>query len=206
MEKPRVVIVEDDGIVALQIRSSLEQRGYTVGGVFASGEETLANVASAAPDLVLMDIKLQGEMDGIQTAGLLRERHGLPVIFLTAHSEEATIERAKRAEPYGYLLKPFNVQDLCITVEVAFHKHKIDRERDELTRELKAALEKVKRLSGLLPICMSCKKIRNDSGYWTQIEQYIRDHSEAEFSHGLCQDCSKRLYPEYLGVDETQRP
>lgn len=202
-ETPRVMIVEDEGIVALQIRSSLEQRGYPVAGVFATGEAALAAVGSSAPDLVLMDMKLQGELDGIQTASLLRERHGLPVIFLTAHSEDSTVERAKRAEPYGYLLKPFNIQELYIAIEVAFHKHKIDREKDILTRDLKAALQKVKQLSGLLPICASCKRIRNDEGYWVQIEQYIRDHSEAQFSHGICRECAKKIYPEYCTEDEA---
>ncbi len=204
MDRPRVMIVEDEGIVALQIKTSLEQRGYPVAGVFATGEEALAKVAVTAPDLVLMDMKLQGELDGIETARLLRERHDLPVIFLTAHSEESTIERAKRAEPYGYILKPFNVQELCIAVEVAHHKHQVDREKDLLAKELRAALDRVKLLSGLLPICASCKRIRNDEGYWIQIERYIRDHSEAEFSHGICEDCARRIYPECFKKEETE--
>ncbi len=203
MDKPRIVIVEDEGIVALQIRTSLEQRGYPVAGVFATGEEALEKLGAAAPDLVLMDMKLQGRLDGIETAALLRERHDLPVVFLTAHSEDATVERAKRAEPYGYLLKPFNIQELYIAIEVAVHKHRIDREKEMLTSELRAALEKVKQLSGLLPICSSCKKIRNDEGYWVQIERYIREHSEAEFTHGLCEDCARRLYADYLTGGEA---
>ena len=173
-------------------------------GVFDTGEDALANAEAVAPDLVLMDMKLQGRLDGIETASLLRERHGLPVIFLTAHSEESTIERAKRAEPYGYLLKPFNVQELFIAVEVAHHKHRLDREKELLTRKLEATLEKVKLLSGMLPICASCKRIRNDDGYWIQLEQYIRDHSEAEFSHGLCNECLQRLYPETFANDEAR--
>lgn len=199
MAKPRIVIVEDEGIVALQIRTSLEQRGYTVTGVFASGEEALANVQAAAPDLVLMDMKLAGELDGIDAANLLRQRHDLPVVFLTAHSEEGTLERAKRAEPYGYVLKPFDPHDLHITIEMAHYKHELDREKAALTKQLEAALEKVKLLSGLLPICAACKRIRNERGSWIQIEQYVRDHSEARFSHGICEECAKRMYPEVFG-------
>lgn len=75
-------------------------------------------------------------------------------------------------------------------------RKRIEAEREELIEELRMALENVKQLSGLLPICASCKKIRDDNGYWNQIESYIRDHSEAEFSHGLCPDCAKKLYPE----------
>jgi CheY-like chemotaxis protein len=196
MDRPRILIVEDEGIVALQLRTSLEQRGYAVAGVFATGEEALASVEAAAPDLVLMDMKLQGALDGIQTASQLRERYGLPVVFLTAHSEESTIERAKRAEPYGYILKPFSVHELVIAIEVAHHKHGVDREKELLTKELQAALQKVKQLSGLLPICASCKRIRDDEGDWVQLERYIREHSEAEFSHGICEDCARRIYPD----------
>jgi len=198
MEKPRIIIVEDEGIVALQIKTSLEQRGYAVAGIFASGEEVLANINAASADLVLMDMKLQGDLDGIQAADLLHTQYALPVIFLTAHSEEDMIERAKKVEPYGYILKPFNAQELYIAVEVALHKHKIDREKEKLTKELRDALEKVKLLSGLLPICVACKKIRDDKGYWTRIEEYIRDHSEAEFSHSLCSECAIKFYPQYF--------
>jgi len=76
------------------------------------------------------------------------------------------------------------------------HVRKAEKGKDRLIRELQEALTMVKPLSGLLPICASCKKIRDDKGYWTQIESYIRDHSEAEFSHGICPDCMKKLYPE----------
>ncbi len=204
MEKHRIMVVEDEGIVALQIKTSLEQRGYEVVDTFPSGEEALAHIEETRPELVLMDMKLQGVMDGIEAAELIRRHHNLPVIFLTAHSESTTIDRAKIAAPYGYILKPFNAQELYIAVEIALHKHRIDEEKDKLTRELKAALEKVKLLSGLLPICFSCKRIRNDKGYWIQIEQYIRDHSEAEFSHGLCSDCARKLYPQYYKPDDKK--
>jgi len=83
----------------------------------------------------------------------------------------------------------------AVVMDISRRK-RIEAEREELIGELQAALEKVKQLSGLLPICASCKNIRDDNGYWNQIESYIRDHSEADFSHGLCPDCAKRLYPE----------
>lgn len=137
-------------------------------------------------------------MDGIEAAGEMHRRRDVPIVFLTAYSDAETIERAKETAPYGYLLKPFDSQELFVTIEIALHKHKIDREKDNLMRELNAALEKVKLLSGLLPICFSCKKIRDDAGYWRQIERYIEDHSEAIFSHGLCPDCAQKLYPEHF--------
>ncbi len=83
----------------------------------------------------------------------------------------------------------------AVVVDISRRK-RIEAEREKLIKELQEALDEVKQLSGLLPICSSCKKIRDDNGYWKQIESYIRDHSEAEFSHGICPDCAKRLYPE----------
>lgn len=202
MEKPRIVIVEDEGIVALQIKGKLEQKGYEVVGMFASGEEALQNIQALRPDLIMMDMTLQGELDGIETALQLSEQCDIPVVYLTAHSDEISIARAGTTLPYGYLLKPFDAQELHITVQMALLKHKSDKEKKELTEKLQQALDKVKLLTGLLPICASCKKIRNDKGYWEQIELYIRDHSEADFTHGICPDCFKKLYPGIIVRDE----
>lgn len=197
MKKSRIAIVEDEGIVALQIKGKLEQKGYEVVGTFASGEELLEAVGPLEPDLIMMDMTLQGSLDGIETARRLSEQYDIPVVYLTAHSEESTIERAGTTLPYGYLLKPFDAQELHIAIQMALFKHKSDKEKKELTEKLQQALDTVKLLSGLLPICSSCKKIRNDEGYWEQLEIYISEHSEAEFSHGICPDCCKKLYPEY---------
>ncbi|MDO9110649.1 MAG: hypothetical protein Q7U40_08340, partial [Desulfatirhabdiaceae bacterium] len=86
----------------------------------------------------------------------------------------------------------------------AAESKRIETEREKLIRELHKALSRVKQLSGLLPICASCKKIREDSGYWTQIETYVKDHSEAEFSHGICPECAEKLYPEFSGKDHAK--
>ena len=206
MGKKKILIVEDEGVVALQIKSVLENLGYEVIDILSSGEETLAKIKQLCPDLVLMDIRLDGEINGIEATRRLRNQHNLPVIYLTAHMEESTIADAKTTEPYGYILKPFGVNDLRITVEMALYKHSMDMEKEKLTKELQAALANVKLLSGMLPICASCKKIRDDTGYWEQIEAYISDHSEAEFSHGLCPDCEKKAYEELKTfLDEEKR-
>ncbi|HNV70514.1 MAG TPA: response regulator [Candidatus Ozemobacteraceae bacterium] len=190
----RILLVEDEAILALQMKEAIRQMGYCVTGVCASGEKALESVERQKPDLVLMDINIQGEMDGIETARMIRERYEIPSVFLTAHSDESTIARAKIVEPYGYLLKPVNTKELQIAIDVALYKSRLDREKAQLTRDLQQALEKVKLLSGILPICCSCKKIRNDQGYWEQIEVFIRDHSNAEFSHGICDECRRKLY------------
>ena len=141
--------------------------------------------------------KLKGELDGIETANLITKQYDIPVIYMTAHSEAVAIERAKMTEPYAYLLKPVSHKELQVAVELALYKSKTDKEKAQLTKELQAALEKVKLLSGMLPICASCKKIKKDEGYWEQVEVYVSGHSEAEFSHGLCDECGMKLYPKH---------
>jgi CheY-like chemotaxis protein len=190
-----ILIVEDEAVIAIELKAKLLHIGHSVSEICASGAEALKCMETSQSDLVLMDIQLNGEMDGIETAELIRRKYNIPIIYMTAHSEGMTIERAKITEPYGYLLKPVNPLELQIAVEVALYKSGIDREKARLTKKLQEALEKVKLLSGMIPICASCKQIRNDKGYWEQIEVYIREHSEAEFSHGICPDCGMKLYP-----------
>ena len=103
-------------------------------------------------------------------------------------------ELEERVERRTAQLKKAN-EDLTREVE---ERKRVEQEREEVIIQLSQALSQVKRLSGLLPICASCKKVRDDQGYWTQIEAYIRDHSEAEFSHGICPECAKKLYPDLV--------
>ena len=197
--KPKILIVEDEAIVAADLEDRLAQLGYHVVGAASSAAEAMQLAATTAPDLVLMDIMIKGELDGTQTAQLLRQKHHVPVIYLTAFSNDSTLERAKSAEPFGYLLKPFNERELRTNIEMALYKHRMEQERDRLLRELQAALAKVKTLSGLLPMCCACKKIRDDAGYWQEVEQYISQRSEANFSHSFCADCLQKLYPDVAG-------
>lgn len=198
MAAPRILIVEDEGLVALDLKDRLESFGYEVSGVLCSGEIAVEKIETLRPDLVLMDIMLIGEMDGIMTAEEIRKRLNIPVVYLTAYSEEKIIQKAKITEPYGYIIKPYNDRDLHIAIEIALYKHTVDAEKENLIAALQKALATIKRLHGILPICASCKMIRNDNGYWTQVESYIREHSEAEFSHSICPDCAKKLYPDYF--------
>lgn len=111
-------------MVAADLEDSLVRCGYRVCGLAASGEEALALARHHRPDLALMDIRLQGDMDGIATAELLRQQLGVPVIFLSAHTDEATMQRAKRAAPIGFLVKPFDARGLQISVEMALEQHR----------------------------------------------------------------------------------
>lgn len=145
MKTKKIMIVEDEAIVALQIKDDLEVMGYTVAGIYASGEEALSAIALAAPELILLDIRLQGAMDGIETAACIARNFDIPVIFLTAHSEEAIVERATATRPYGYLLKPVNSQELQIAIQVALYKHQVDLEKTQIAKELLVLAQELKR-------------------------------------------------------------
>ena len=95
------------------------------------------------------------------------------------------------------MIKPFQERELHSTIEMALYRHRAENERERLIKELQTALSKAKTLSGLIPICASCKKIRDSKDDWNQIETYIHDHSEADFTHSICPDCSKKLYLDY---------
>lgn len=127
MKDARILIVEDEKIVALDIQNQLKSAGYAVCGVFGSGEEAIADIEETDPHLVLMDIQLQGEMDGVQAAGIIRDRYRIPVVFLTAFADTVTIDRAKIIEPFGYITKPFDERSLRTTIEMALYKSSMDK-------------------------------------------------------------------------------
>jgi len=134
MEKVRILIVEDEGLIARDIENMVKNAGYAVCGVVQSGTEAIRQAEALEPDLVLMDILLQGEMDGIEAAYIIRERFNLPVIYLTSHADETTLERAKVSEPLGYTLKPVEQKELITVMEMALYKHKLElklKEREE---------------------------------------------------------------------------
>ncbi len=320
MTNERILIAEDDGIIAARLQSFLIKLGYAVPAVVASGEEAVRQAAAVRPELVLMDIRLAGNLDGIEAGGQISTGLGIPLIYMTAYMDDTLLQRAKQTEPYGYLVKPVQDRELRATIEVALYRHRLDRQlreseeryravvsqavegitlfeaetgclleandafqrmmgytaqeiptltiydvlehgragakpdlalvlknrqaalgercfvrkdgslidvdvnaslitrearpavclvahditerkqaerqRESLVAELQEALSQVKTLSGLLPICASCKRIRDDQGAWQPIETYIRERSDAEFTHGLCPDCIRKLYPE----------
>ena len=187
MGNGKILIVEDELLIGENLKRSLLKNGYEVPSIAFTGDEAISMAERNKPDLVLMDIKLKGNMDGIEAAGNIRKRFEIPVVFLTAHSNIDTFEKAKKTEPFGYVIKPFEDRQLYLTIETALYKDRMEKERKKL-------LEEIKVLRGFLPICSHCKKIRNDTGYWEQIEDYIHNHSEAVFSHGICPDCLKKYY------------
>jgi PAS domain S-box-containing protein len=127
--KGKILIVEDEPVVALDLQQEVEQLGLSVVGLAESADEALVAAEENRPDLALMDVRIVGSMDGIQTARLLREAYGVPVIFLTSYSDESTIRRAARELPYGYLTKPFQPRELKAALEVGLHREKAETQR-----------------------------------------------------------------------------
>jgi signal transduction histidine kinase len=124
----KIIIVEDEQLVAEDLRETLESLGYTVASLAATGEEAIALVAAEAPDLVLMDIRLAGEMDGIEASEQIQSRFHIPVVYLTANADQATLERVKATHPFGYILKPFDEKILATTIEIALSRHQAEIE------------------------------------------------------------------------------
>lgn len=139
--RPRILVVEDECIVAEDLRTSLEELGYEVPEILASGEDVVARAAMLCPDLILMDVMLEGDMDGVEVAEHLATQYAIPVVFLTAHADEATFQRAKQSEPQGYLLKPFDSIHLRHTIEMALYKHSLDKRLRESENRYRTIFE-----------------------------------------------------------------
>jgi signal transduction histidine kinase len=136
MANATILVVEDESIIALDIRSSLLNSGYQVAAIATSATEALAKVAEVHPDLVLMDIRIKGDMDGVDTAERIHREFSIPVVYLTAHADENTLQRAKLTAPFGYVLKPFEDRELITTIEIALHRHQAEVAiRNALERE-----------------------------------------------------------------------
>src|SRR5215470_2753915 len=123
----QILVVEDEQIVALELRDRLVRMGHVVPAIVATAEEAVERTERLHPDLVLMDIKLQGEMDGIEAAERIRRKLDIPIVYITAFADDQTVKRAKVTEPYGYLLKPFQERELHVAIEVAIHRHEMAR-------------------------------------------------------------------------------
>ena len=164
-------------------------------------------------DLILLDVMMPG-VDGYEVCRRLKEKRetrDIPVLFLTAKSEQDDVVRGFREGAVDYLTKPFKTAELVARVRthVALRNARRDilernteleeknRQLQQLIEENQQAMSEIKILRGILPICSQCKKIRDDEGYWTQIEAYISEHSDVEFTHGMCAECAKELYPDF---------
>ena len=143
MSTAKILVVEDENIVATDIKNRLKRLGYSVLAVVNSGEKALKKVEETHPSLVIMDIRLSGDMDGVTAAEKIRSRFQIPVIYLTAYSDETTLQRAKVTEPFGYILKPFQARDLQIAIEMALYKHQMERRLKSREQRLETIIKSI---------------------------------------------------------------
>jgi len=148
METLTILVVEDEAVVREYIRGTLETLGYRVPSTVSNGRDAVAQAEKFRPDVVLMDIRLKGEIDGIEAASQIGTAFGIPVVYLTSYADEETLNRAKVTNPAGYIMKPFNEQELRATIEIAVYKHHMETEaKASLLQELQQTSQ---RISGLL--------------------------------------------------------
>lgn len=127
----KILVVEDESIIALNIKKKLKSFGYTVPALATTGEEAIKMAEITFPDLILMDVRLKGEMNGIQTAEEIRKEFDIPIIYLTAYSDDEVLEKAKKTKPYGYIVKPFKANDLRSNIEMALYRHEMEKSDQE---------------------------------------------------------------------------
>jgi PleD family two-component response regulator len=195
-EAPLILVVDDTSKNIEVLGTILDKEGYRISAAM-SGEQALAILGETDPDLILLDVMMP-DMDGYEVCRRIKmdeAKKSIPVIFLTAKTAMEDIVKGFDAGGVDYISKPFHFEVLVARVRTHVELYTRKKELVKKTAELQNALDKVKLLSGIIPICSYCKKIRNDKGYWSQVEEYIRNHSEAEFSHSLCPDCLKEQYP-----------
>jgi len=191
----KVLVAEDNFLVGEMIQGVVEDAGYIVVGRAMDGRQAVEMAGALRPDVILMDIKMPG-LDGIEAAKIIQDRCPTPVVILTAYDTPEMLEETSAAGVGAFLAKPPKARELSQAVVIARARFsdllRLRRANEVLrirTRELEEALRKIKTLRGLIPICASCKKIRDDKGYWQRIEHFIKEHSEADFTHGLCPEC-----------------
>jgi CheY-like chemotaxis protein len=210
---PDIVAVDDNPAILQILMQMLNQNSYKV-RLATNGQLALAAIQAKLPDLILLDIMLP-DMDGYEVCRRLKadERtKDIPVIFISAIYETIDKVTAFAVGGVDYITKPFQHEEVLVRIKTHLALRQLQLDLQEKNQELQAknyelaaALAQVKKLSGLLPICANCKKIRNNTGYWQNVETYIHEHSEADFSHGMCPDCMQELYPELYEKLESRR-
>ena len=190
----KILIAEDDTTSQVMLKAMVAKAGYepVVTGDGLSAYELL--IKPGAPKLALLDWMMPG-MDGAEVCRKIRElKSNDPtyIILLTSRDDKKDIIRGLKSGANDYITKPYDVEELQVRISVGRKVVELQSLLAGRIVELQAALGHIKTLKGLLPICMYCKKIRDDKQYWQQVEQYVTSHTEAQFSHGICPDCYKK--------------
>ncbi|MCP4156297.1 MAG: response regulator [bacterium] len=194
---PLILIVDDVEDNHKFVGSILRKKGCKIASAL-SALQALDILKEIHPDLILLDIMMPG-IDGFEFCKRVKKIPGkseIPIIFLSAKADTGDILEGFALGAVDYITKPFKSSELLVRIKTHLNlKHALETQK-KLTAELQEALSKVKLLTGMLPICSKCKKIRDDKGYWKQVEEYVAEHSEAHFSHSLCPGCIVELYPD----------
>jgi AmiR/NasT family two-component response regulator len=194
--KLRVLVAEDDFLVAEMVKGQLQQLGHQVVAVAENGHLAAEKTRDLRPDVIIMDINMP-DMDGIDGMRLIQKHFPTPVVIMTAYESEDLLEKATAAGAGAYLVKPSSVAEIDRAITIAVARFSDIMELRKVNGELREALAKVKTLSGLLPVCVHCRKIRDDKGYWSDVETYLAANTGADVSRCLCPDCMKKIYPEF---------
>ena len=201
----KILIAEDEMTSRKILEKTLSKVGYQVIAV-EDGLKALSLFQKDIPDMLITDWMMP-DLDGLELCRKVREMN-LPsyvyIILWTALTQKENIIMGLDAGADDYIIKPFDKTELLARVRAGERVIQLERSLRQKNRELSDALAHVKQLKGLLPICMFCKKIRNDENYWLQIEDYVAKHSEADFSHGICPECMEKQYPEYMKKKKAQ--
>ncbi len=204
-EKTSILLIEDNVGQRKTLLDILNAKGYET---FAAGDgaEGFGFLRDHPVNLVLADLGLP-DISGIDILREIKARYpAIQVIILTGSATFDSAVEAANLGAFSYLLKPYDIELLLLNIQRADEKRLAEEDRERLICELRAALAKVKLLEGIIPICMYCKKIRDDRQSWQPLERYISDHSEALFSHGICPECEKRIEKETLEELENLKP
>jgi len=193
----KLLIAEDDVMSQVMLKAMVAQAGYepVVTGDGLSAYEELSK--PDAPKLAVLDWMMPG-MDGVEVCRKVRETNTNDppyLILLTSRDNREDIVKGLQSGANDYIVKPYNVEELQVRIGIGRKVVDLQASLAGRITELQAALAQIKTLQGILPICASCKKIRDDQGYWNQIESYIGNHTDAQFSHGICPECARKLYP-----------
>ncbi len=199
-DRVRVLIVDDNELFRRSTSRIMDRLGYEVMGQAEDGRQAVALTTRLQPDLVLMDVEMP-QMGGIEAARLIQQSQPTPVVLLTGHDSQELLREARDAGVAAYLVKPLDPDELRRTVVIALARfddwvalRKANDELAERNDQLRKALAAIKTLRGLLPICAWCgRKIETETGQWVSLESYVVEHSEAEFTHGICPDCLTKM-------------
>ncbi len=200
----RILIAEDDFTSRAALAGVLKKEGHEVVATVNGTEAWQALQQPGAPMLAILDWMMP-EMDGLSVVRKVRALQSSQspyIIMLTTRGEKADIIAGLDAGANDYLSKPFDSGELRARVQVGQRMVEMQAALAAKVEELQKAFDQIKTLRGIVPICASCKKIRDDQGFWNKVEVYISEHTEAEFSHGMCPECMAKMYPEYVALSK----